>query len=91
VKSVNQEVDEFLGVLLVVTPELIVDSPQNLLEAFGHHNLIGVPHLLHHAREGEHEFALVTQPILNIELAEVAAIHDIVLVQQLDVDQALQG
>ena len=90
-KSIYQEIDVLLGILLVIYAELLLDLSKNVLELLWHHHLVGIPHLLDKMGKVHYQFTLVAHSIFNIHLIFISLVSDIVLVKLPDVDEALHG
>ena len=65
-EPINQEVDIFLRVLLIISTELFIDLSKRILKSLRHHNLFRIPNLLHQATKGTHQLPFMAKSVLDI-------------------------
>lgn len=90
-KTINQKVYVFLGILLVISAELLVYFTQDVLEFLWHDYLVRIPHLLDKLGKVHYQFTLVAQMIFNIHLIFIPLISNVVFMKLSDVHEALHS
>jgi len=80
-EAVNQPVDVFLGVLLVVSTELGMKLAKDMLELLWDDDLIRVPHLLNQIGKIHDKFTFVAHSVFDIQLPQVYLVFHVIFMK----------
>ena len=90
-QTVNEKIQVFLRILLIIALKILVDLSNGMLKPLGHNHLPSFPHLLHQISEGCHKLTAVAEFAIKINLFHIHLIFRIILMQNSNVSDTLQG
>ena len=91
VHSVQEEGNEFHGVLLLVALQQLIDVANQIFELLRIDRVLVLPHLLYHSRKSFGQAALVSISCRQVQLRQVSLLPNEELMEVLKIGKTLQG